>query len=79
MQNATSNRRFFITSNHFLGLGPRDTHPYDRVAILAGGRMPYVLRKIQNAAGAEDFNRFNFVGDCYVEGVMYGELLEAGF
>jgi hypothetical protein len=72
---ATSNRRFFLTAHGMPGLGPRDTRQGDVVAILAGGRVPYVLRRSPNAA-REGLDLFSFVGDCYVEGVMQAELLD---
>jgi len=67
-------RCFFASDNHLYGFGPRDTREGDCLAILAGGRVPYVLRKSPNAPASRP-NLFSFVGECYVEGVMYGELL----
>ena len=72
--NAASSRRFFVLSSGQAGLGPRDTRIGDVVAILAGGMVPLMLRKSSNST--EDLNLFTFVGECYVEGVMYGELLK---
>lgn len=49
-----------------LALVPHDTKVDDDVALLAGGRSPFVVRR-------EYCNRFRLVGDCYVDGIMQGE------
>jgi len=38
------NRRIFRTQRRFLGLGPSSLQPGDIVAVLHGGRVPFVLR-----------------------------------
>lgn len=43
--NATLSRRLFVTRKGRVGLGPANTHPGDRVYLLPGGRIPFVLRK----------------------------------
>lgn len=45
----------------------------DTVAILYGGKMPYILRPIK-----ED-GSYLFVGECYVRGMMRGEMMESLF
>lgn len=57
-----TNRRIFVTSNGYIGLGTRDTQPGDTACILEGGLKPYVLR------GQSD--HWLMVGECYVHGVM---------
>lgn len=57
---------FFISAEGRLGLCPRDTKPGDKIVILYGGSVPYVLR----TAG---FRGWNFVSECYVDGIMFGE------
>ena len=69
-----SKSRFFIMSNGDAGLGPPDTQKDDFVAVMLGSRVPYVLRK-----GTEAGNKhlYSFVGECHVQGIMYGEAVES--
>jgi len=62
-------RRFFITSSGRFGLGPRDTKDGDVVFVLFGCNVPVVLR--QNG------DRWTFVGEAFVTGIMDGEVVEA--
>ncbi|KAJ3548806.1 hypothetical protein NM208_g819 [Fusarium decemcellulare] len=62
-----SHRRGFVTKNGWMGLGPRVAQPGDIVAILFGGKVPYILRPVDD--------HYLFVGECYVHGIMQGELV----
>lgn len=53
------------------GLGPRFTQKEDKVAILHGARFPVILRRV----GGES-QKYYVVGDCYVDGIMYGEAVD---
>ncbi|KAJ2977668.1 hypothetical protein NUW58_g7739 [Xylaria curta] len=66
-------RRFIVTEKGFLGFAPISVTEGDVVAILAGGSVPYVLRRQSGVDGASD--GYTLVGDAYVQGVMDGELL----
>jgi hypothetical protein len=57
-----------ITQNGYVCLAPKQTKPNDYVAILLGGKTPYILRPNKD--------NFTFVGDTYVHGLMKGEALE---
>lgn len=59
---------FFLTKSGLMGIGPRAMETGDIVAVLYGGKTPYILRPI-----AAD--HFLFVGACYVEGIMSGEAI----
>ncbi|KAK4498991.1 hypothetical protein PRZ48_009502 [Zasmidium cellare] len=59
-------RRFFRTGDHQLGVGFKATRPGDEVWLLAGGRVPYVLRPLSNG-------NYEFQGEAYVHGIMKGE------
>jgi hypothetical protein len=61
-------RRLFITVFGHLGLGPAGMMSGDVVVLLFGGNVPYVLRPVEN-------ERWRFVGECYVHGIMQGEAL----
>ena len=62
-------RKLFRTGqNRSLGIGAKSLEVGDLVCLLAGGSVPYVIRRIN---GAE--NKFRFVGEAYVHGIMHGE------
>ncbi|SCO78223.1 related to heterokaryon incompatibility protein (het-6OR allele) [Fusarium oxysporum] len=58
-------QRMATTSSGYLCLVPWPTRSGDRIALLQGGKTPYVLRK----AG----EKWKILGDCYVHGIMSGE------
>lgn len=59
-------RRMGLTSDGTVCLLPGATQPGDSLALLRGGRVPFVLRKCGE--------NWKLVGECYVHGVMEGEL-----
>ena len=63
-------RRFCVTQQGYFGLVPKEARPGDLICILLGADLPVVLRKDPS----ED--RYQYVGDCYVYGIMNGEGLE---
>ena len=65
-------RAYFSTVGGRLGLGPRNMAAGDLVCIVYGAKVPYILRP--RPAGTE----MEFIGDSYVDGVMYGESLMFG-
>jgi hypothetical protein len=72
---ALHGRRFFVTGENRIAHGPMDTQKGDVLAILAGGNVPYVLRK-DSRSRSHSPDTYAFVGECYVNGVMEGELLK---
>ncbi|KAK8058831.1 HET-domain-containing protein [Apiospora phragmitis] len=64
---------FFVTDDVHMGLG-YDPQPGDEVWILAGGKVPFILRPVTDGHSQEP--RYTLVGDCYVESIMDGELAE---
>lgn len=56
---------FFTTTKGYMGLGSQAMKAGDVVVILAGGEVPFILRR------AGEF--FQLVGECYVHGIMNGE------
>lgn len=61
-------RRFFIAENGYYGLGPHNMQPQDKIAVLFGARVPFILRPFGN--------RWKLVGECYVNGIMHGEAID---
>ena len=58
-------KRFLITKQGRMGLGPTSIQPGDSVTLLSGGRPVYFLRGQQP--------HYEFLGDGYVHGLMNGE------
>jgi hypothetical protein len=62
-----SGRRFFRTAAGRMGIGPGPMKEGDLLCLLFGGGVPYILR-------AKD-DRYLFIGDCYVDGLMEGQAM----
>ena len=73
MHSAWMHRRFFLTESGYIGLGPKVTQKGDVVAILIGGPWPFILRLCEASCEAN----YQFLGQCYVHGVMDGEAARA--
>jgi hypothetical protein len=71
---ALAKSRFLITSGARMGMGPIEIQEGDYVAILAGGKVAYALRRFMDASGSY---AYTFVGQCYVDSVMDGQLLSS--
>lgn len=69
-------RRLFMSDaqHEWLGSAPMDAKVGDTIAILAGGKVPYILR--QKEVNGERV--FQFMGDAYVHGIMDGEGMAMG-
>jgi hypothetical protein len=65
------NRRVFHTRGGHIGLGPKLARASDIVAILYGCRWPVVLRPLPK------LGEFQFLGMCYVHGIMDGEVVRS--
>lgn len=67
-------RSFFVTTGRRLGLGPLETKRGDAVYVVPGGDVPYIV----SATDLDEGHRRNkLVGECYVEGLMIGEAIDA--
>lgn len=77
--NARSGRSFAVTNKGYLGLIPRDARPGDHVVIMPGGKVPYVIRRVRGLKSGrrwkkgDSVRRYEFIGDCYIHGIMHGE------
>jgi hypothetical protein len=77
-------RVFIITDNGYLGIAPEEAETGDEVWTLAGGDVPFVLRRKSVPAttgstpGSEsnsgEVPEYSLIGDCYVHGILDGEL-----
>lgn len=57
--------RFVVTKRGYIGVVPGLSRAGDVIAIMKGGRVPFVVR------GSEE--RWRLIGECYVHGIMKGE------
>ncbi|KAF1989145.1 hypothetical protein K402DRAFT_461547 [Aulographum hederae CBS 113979] len=67
---------------NFIGIGPASTQPGDIIAVLFGGSTLFVLRPVRGPGGdrggaAGSPARFRLIGECYVRGMMKGEVVMA--
>ncbi|KAM3424159.1 hypothetical protein BST61_g11298 [Cercospora zeina] len=69
---ATHYQTFFRTDHDYIGLGdaPR---AQDKIWLRAGGSVPFVLRPY--AGDSEYAGSYSLVGDCYIHGMMDGEMV----
>ena len=61
--------RFFVTKRKQCGIAPNGVKIGDRVVLIGGGDVPFILRKIP------DLGKHNLIAGCYVYGMMNGEYL----
>ena len=62
-------RQFLRTEEGYIGTGPSRTAAGDKVVILYGSILPFVLR--EHGEG-----RYLLVGEAYIHGLMHGEALK---
>jgi hypothetical protein len=68
------NQRFFVTEKGMMGIGHLDTKPGDEVWVFSLGEVPFVVRP--KTPGETLTEHFDFVGQCYVQGIMQGEMFK---
>ncbi|RSL50395.1 hypothetical protein CEP54_011967 [Fusarium duplospermum] len=66
-------KRGFTTDTGLIGLGSRDIQVGDSISVLKGGRMPFILRKVEGPGGGV---AYQYIGHAYVHGIMDGEVME---
>ncbi|KAL8717803.1 MAG: hypothetical protein Q9225_004989 [Loekoesia sp. 1 TL-2023] len=74
---ALQNRRFFLTSKGYYGVGHRSLEVGDVCVVLRGANMPFILREApaQGQTG-EVSNCYRLIGESYVQGIMRGEIFD---
>ena len=75
-----SDKRLVITKQGYIGLVPSATRPGDKICVLFGGQLPFVLRP-KRLAGDSDQQagrdeEFTLVGPAYICGLENGEAIE---
>ncbi|EAQ88337.1 hypothetical protein CHGG_04956 [Chaetomium globosum CBS 148.51] len=75
-----SGRRFMRSEGGRFGWGVDGIGEGDVVAVLEGGRWPFVLREVGGGGegGKGGGRKYRIVGDCYLRGIMDGEVMEEG-
>lgn len=68
LQGTLSGWRFVVTKGGFVGVVPNMARIGDVVAILKGGRVPFIVQKSVARPGS-----FRLVGECYIHCMMNGE------
>lgn len=69
---AAFGRTFFVTEECAIGLGPPSANPGDEEWIFFGGKAPFTVRPLNG----DDEGFYQFISDCYLDGVMFGESFE---
>ena len=67
-------RRLVTTERDLLGLVPAETKKRDLICILFGCSVPVVLRRHSDSKTKKEY--FQFIGECYVHGLMDGEAFD---
>ncbi|KAK8147895.1 hypothetical protein G3M48_000773 [Beauveria asiatica] len=72
-------RTLFVTRDGLLGIGPKSVATGDEVCSLFGCRRPMLLRPVAGTAvypsNASSQPEYRLVGECHVDGAMYGEFV----
>jgi hypothetical protein len=76
MKYVTSGRRFAITDSGYIGLIPSYATAEDQIWALAGGNILFVLRKRPKRFFSLEDTRYEFIGECYIHGMMDGEAVQ---
>jgi hypothetical protein len=66
-------RHLFLTAKPYIGIGPAYMQPGDILCLFEGGPSAYILRENQGNG------TYSFIGDCYVLGIMDGQLMTPEF
>jgi len=65
-------RRLCVTTKGYVGAVTPLAEVGDEIVVFAGMQTPSVLRRVDN-------KQYQFVGECYVHGLMNGEALHPTF
>lgn len=67
---SAGHRRFFVDDGGSIGLAPSGALEEDTIALFLGAQVPFVVRRREDAT-------YQLIGECYVHGIMDGELMKA--
>ena len=66
------NQSFFVTEGGMIGIGHGETAVGDDVWIFDGGKIPFMTRARSPTRTVDGVVEVDFVGFCYVQGLMFG-------
>lgn len=69
-------RRYCLLSDKSAGLVPEHSEIGDIVCVVQGARVPYVIRP--KAVTEDGTQTYELVGECYIGGLMKGEVQHMG-
>lgn len=75
----TMGRKLISSEKGYLGLAPLGVECGDIIGILAGGKMPFILRPSpasRAAEGSQAESMYCLIGDAYIHGLMDGEAVD---
>lgn len=76
VQQVSLYRKLIRTDNGSIGFGPEMSENGDVIVVLPGGKVLYVLRRLEiSGSGAPGFR---LVGDAFIHGAMAGEMIDHG-
>jgi hypothetical protein len=70
LQLSCPGRKLFGTSTGHIGIGDVTLEPKDLVCVFLGGKTPFIIRPVGD--------KYRFVGECYLHGIMFGGALKEG-
>jgi hypothetical protein len=73
-----ADRVLFTTGGGLLGLAAEGVQPGDRVVLLCGAKVPFLLRPVTGSGADDSVDEFQLVSECYVRGIMHGEAVGFG-
>ncbi|KAI0381777.1 heterokaryon incompatibility protein-domain-containing protein [Hypomontagnella monticulosa] len=82
IQPTVADNRFFLTDQGLMGIGPTGMRVGDKVYVIRGSQLPYILRDISIRESKQEGCRhlprlcFGLIGSSYVHGIMDGEVLQ---
>ena len=65
VQHVLCRTQLVVTTHGLLALVPKATEQYDQIVRIAGTKMPYVIRQLENS------EMHILIGPCYVHGIMH--------
>jgi len=74
-------RRFAGTADRRIAAVPDAARYGDEIWVILGSETPHCLRRLphlENVDSMDDSKIFQLVGECYVHGIMNGEMMELG-
>jgi hypothetical protein len=66
---ACAGRRLFCTASGMRGVGPFDIQPGDKLCVIYGTPMPFIIRRRERQG-------YEHVGECYIDDIMHGEAVD---